>query len=151
MLVKLDVRNQNVPLITTSTDEITIGFASAYLLTTCAFILLLGRVYTFYSTKWTFLSCIGVFEIGSVICGAAPNSTAFILGRAISGLGASGIFSGGIIIMVQILPLEKRPVFQSLFGAVFGIASVVGPLLGGVFTTKVTCKFENIPAFRYQY
>lgn len=95
-------------------------FASSYLLTTCSFILLLGRVYTFYNTKWTFLTCIALFEIGSAICGAAPNSTAFILGRAIAGAGAAGIFSGGIIIMVQILPLEKRPIFQSMFGAVFG-------------------------------
>ena len=60
----------------------------------------MGRLSTFYSPKWVFLASIVIFEIGSVICGAAPNSTAFILGRAVAGLGSAGIFSGTIIIIV---------------------------------------------------
>jgi len=90
------------------------------LLTGCSFILLLGRVYTFYNTKWTFLTCITLFEVGSAVCGAAPNSVALIIGRAIAGAGAAGIQSGGIIIMIQILPLQKRPVFMAFFGLIFG-------------------------------
>ena len=49
--------------------------------------------------KWTFLSAIGLFELGSLICGTAPNSIALILGRAVAGLGAGGIFSGGVVIL----------------------------------------------------
>jgi len=89
-----------------------------------------------------------IFEIGSAICGAAPNSPAFIIGRAIAGLGASGIFSGAILIIANTIPLRKRPIYTGLVGAMYGIASVAGPLLGGIFTDKVTwrwCFYINLP------
>ena len=116
-------------------------YGSAFLLTSSCFQLLLGRVYTFYSPKWIFLGVIGLFEIGSAICGAAPNSTVFIVGRAIAGIGTAGVQSGGVVILVNTLPLAKRPAFQGLFGAMFGIASVAGPLLGGAFTTNVSWRW----------
>jgi MFS family permease len=116
-------------------------YGSAFMLTACCFQLLIGRVYTFHSPKWVFLTCIFIFEIGSAICGAAPNSVAFIVGRAIAGIGSAGIMAGGVILMITTLPLAKRPIWMGLFGAVFGVSSVIGPLLGGAFTTDVSWRW----------
>jgi hypothetical protein len=114
-------------------------YGSAYMLTSCGFILLYGRVYTFFSTKVVFLSGIFMFEAGSAICGAATSSLMLIIGRAVAGFGSSGIFTGAILIMLNTVPLAKRPMLQGLFGACFGVASVAGPLLGGAFTgSKLT-------------
>ncbi|RHZ46894.1 MDR family MFS transporter [Aspergillus thermomutatus] len=123
-------------------------YGTAYLLTNCAFQLLFGKIYTIFSIKATFMTSIVLFEVGSALCGAAPNSIGFILGRAIAGLGAGGILSGVMTIVVFALPLHKRPKYQGFFGAVFGVASVTGPLVGGAFTTNVTwrwCFYINLP------
>jgi len=111
------------------------------MLCACAFQLPFGKIFTFYTPKYVFLITIVIFEIGSALCGAAPNSVAFIVGRAIAGLGSAGIMSGGIILMLNTLPLAKRPIWMGLFGAVFGVSSVIGPLLGGAFTTDVTWRW----------
>jgi MFS family permease len=123
-------------------------YGSAYLLTTCSFQLLFGKLYTFWAVKTIWLSSIVIFEIGSAICGAAPNSTALIIGRAVQGVGGAGIFSGAIVTIVYAVPLEKRPLYQGMFGAVFGLASILGPLIGGAFTSNVTwrwCFYINLP------
>lgn len=108
----------------------------------------MGKVYKFYPAKPLFLVGIITFEVGSAICGAAPSSKAFIIGRAIAGMGSSGLFSGVMVIMFHTIPLEQRPIYAGCGGAVFGIASVVGPLLGGTFTDKLTwrwCFYINLP------
>ncbi|GFG21253.1 putative HC-toxin efflux carrier TOXA [Aspergillus udagawae] len=123
-------------------------YGSAYLLTCCAFQLLFGKIYTFYPVKAVILSSILLFELGSVVCGAAPSSTAFIVGRALAGIGAAGIFAGSVVCVVYAVPLEKRPRIQGLFGAVFGVSSIIGPLVGGAFTSRVTwrwCFYINLP------
>ncbi|KAH8881291.1 MFS general substrate transporter [Thozetella sp. PMI_491] len=123
-------------------------YGSAYLLTTAALQLLFGRFYTFFSIKWVFLIAIGIFELGSLVCGVANSSLALIMGRAVAGIGSAAVFSGALIILAYSVPLERRPLYSGMIGSMYGIASVAGPLLGGVFTDKVTwrwCFYINLP------
>lgn len=96
-----------------------------------------GRIYQLYATKWAYIGSIIVFEVGSALCGAAPSSTSFIVGRAIAGAGSAGIFSGGFMILIPLVPLRKRPTYSAFFGLAFGVSSVLGPVLGGLFTDHV--------------
>lgn len=114
----------------------------------CTFQLLTGKIYKFYPAKPLFLTSIILFELGSTVSGAAPSSKAFIVGRAISGLGSAGMFSGLTVIMFDTIPLQQRPIFQGFFGATFAVGSVIGPLIGGTFTDRVTwrwCFYINLP------
>lgn len=123
-------------------------YGAAYMLTTASLQLLFGKFYSFFSIKWVYLGAIGVFELGSLVCGVAPNSTALIIGRAIAGVGSAGIFSEALIILAYSVPLAKRPIFTGLVGSMYGISSVAGPLLGGAFTDHVTwrwCFYINLP------
>ncbi|EEU43785.1 uncharacterized protein NECHADRAFT_44897 [Fusarium vanettenii 77-13-4] len=123
-------------------------YGSSYLLTKCAFQLPFGKCFRFFSLKWTFLAALFIFEIGSILCAAAQSSEMLIVGRTIAGVGCAGISSGGLIIIANITPMEKRATYQSLYGGIFGIASVVGPLVGGAFTDKVSwrwCFYINLP------
>ncbi|EEB88496.1 hypothetical protein MPER_13634, partial [Moniliophthora perniciosa FA553] len=80
-------------------------YGSAYLLTIAGLQLLYGKFYTFFSIKWTFMAAISIFEIGSLICGAATTSDALIIGRAVAGIGAAGMFSGSLTIIAHTVDL----------------------------------------------
>jgi MFS family permease len=107
-----------------------------------------GQFLTIANTKYLYLIAITVFELGSLICGVSPNINVLIFGRAVQGVGASGIFISVLTVIGQVTRLEDRPILFGSFGGVFAFASVVGPLLGGAFTDNVTwrwCFYINLP------
>lgn len=90
-----------------------------------------------------------IFEIGNLICAVAPSSSALIAGRAVTGLGASGVFVGGIVVLATIIPLHKRAIWQGTQVMMFSVASVVAPVIGGALTQSLTwrwCFWINLPS-----
>ena len=121
-------------------------YGSSYLLTTCAVTLIFGKFYTYFPIKWIYLGALSIFEIGSLVCATTPTSVGLICGRAVAGLGAAGLFSGSVLIISQTVPLDKRPMYTSLIGAMFGVANVAGPLYDDIpdLKTMFRCLFRTV-------
>ena len=120
-------------------------YASGFFLTIGAFQSTFGKIYKYFPLKAGFLLSILVFEVGSLICGVAPSSAVLILGRAIAGIGAAGLGSGAYTIIAFCAPPNQRAAYTGLLGMSYGIASVVGPLLGGIFAEKATWRWWDFP------
>lgn len=122
--------------------------ASGYFLTQAGCMLTYGQLLAIAPTKWVYLTAVVLFEIGSLFCAVATTMEFLIFGRAFAGVGAAGIFVSVLSIIAQVTRLEQRPVLFGTFGAVFALASVIGPLLGGAFTDHVSwrwCFYINLP------
>lgn len=107
---------------------------TAYLVTATAAAPLWGKISDLYGRRLIFQVAISIFLIGSIACGLAQDISQLIGFRALQGIGGGGLFSIALAVIGDVVPPRERGRYGGYFGAVFGVSSIAGPLLGGFFT-----------------
>ncbi|UOQ89141.1 MFS transporter [Agromyces endophyticus] len=121
---------------------------TAYLVTATIMMPIYGKLGDLIGRKGLFIGALAIFVFGSVIGGLAPDMTWLIIARAVQGIGGGGLMILAQAIIADVVPVRERSKYMGFMGAVFGISSVAGPLLGGWFTEGVGWRWAfwiNIP------
>lgn len=125
-----------------------IWIANAYFLTMTAFQPIYGQTANIFGRRSLTLLAVSLFAIGSAVSGSAPNLGALIVGRAIQGIGGGGINILIEIVVADLLPLRQRPKFISIIFTAYTVAVVLGPVIGGLLSERVTWRwifYLNLP------
>jgi EmrB/QacA subfamily drug resistance transporter len=121
---------------------------SAYLLTATVTIPIWGKLSDLYGRRRFYTAAVGLFLLGSALSGASQSMIQLVLFRAIQGLGAGGLLPLGMTIIGDLYTLKERARMQAMFGIVWGIASIAGPLAGGYVTEALSWRwvfYLNLP------
>ena len=122
--------------------------ATAYLLATVVALPIFGRLNELLPGKWVFTTAALIFLAGSALCGLSPSMDALIAFRGLQGLGGGGLFATSITTIGLLYPPRERGRIQGVFGAVFGLSSVIGPWVGGLLTDHLNWRwvfYVNMP------
>ena len=129
-------------------NEFYVWAITIYLLTSTISVPFWGKLSDLYGRKPMFMTGIVIFLVGSALSGLSQDMTMLILFRGIQGIGAGSIFPVALAIIGDMFSPKERGKYQGLFGAVFGIAFIVGPLVGGFLTEQISWHwifYVNIP------
>ncbi|MFH7600157.1 MDR family MFS transporter [Streptomyces racemochromogenes] len=121
---------------------------TSYLLAETVATVLVGKFGDLFGRKRVFQVSAMVFITGSFLCGLAGNMSLLILWRGVQGFGAGGLMVTSMALIADVVPLRERGTYQGAIGAVFGVATVIGPLLGGLFTDHLSWRwafYVNVP------
>jgi EmrB/QacA subfamily drug resistance transporter len=121
---------------------------TSYLLASTIVTALVGKLGDLFGRKRVFQAAVVFFVVGSVLCGLAQSMTMLVAARALQGIGGGGITVTASALIGEVVPLRERGRYQGILGAVFGVTTVVGPLLGGYFTDYLTWRWAfwiNVP------
>ncbi|ORX86271.1 MFS general substrate transporter [Anaeromyces robustus] len=157
LIISLAMSSLDISIVATALPTISNQFRSkdeytwvitAYMLGNTSFQPMFGKFSDIFGRRPNMIFALVLFAVTSALCGAAKNIKMLIIARGFQGIGGGGILAMVNVIIADIVPLRKRGIYMGVVGAVFAFSSVIGPLVGGFFTDKLSWRWAfyiNVP------